>query len=218
MNNKSNSFFKIIIELLLKSIYYLQPKASRDSCDSYLSRLSRIVYSKWISLKFNRMDLRFIKPVNYLRGCQYFKIGSNTAFGRLIVLTAWDEYEGEHFTPQIIIGDNCNFGDYNHLTCIDCIKIGNGCLTGRWVTISDNNHGTTSLKELSLPPIERKLHSKGPVTIGDNVWIGDKATILAGVSIGDGAIVAANAVVTKSIPPYAVAAGNPAQIINQTNL
>ncbi len=49
--------------------------------------------------------------------------------------------------------------------------------------------------------------------IGDNVWIGDKATILAGVKIGECAVIAANAVVTKDIPPYSVAAGNPAKII-----
>jgi acetyltransferase-like isoleucine patch superfamily enzyme len=64
-------------------------------------------------------------------------------------------------------------------------------------------------------PIKRSLFSKGPVIIGDNVWIGDKATILPGVSIGNGAVIAANAVVTKDVPAYSVAAGNPARIIKQ---
>ena len=62
-------------------------------------------------------------------------------------------------------------------------------------------------------PLKRPIVSKGPVRIGDNVWIGDKATILPNVSIGNGAIIAANAVVTKDVPPYSVAAGNPAKII-----
>lgn len=55
--------------------------------------------------------------------------------------------------------------------------------------------------------------SKGDVAIGNDVWLGSCATILSGVSIGDGAVVGANATVTKDVPPYAVAAGNPAKWI-----
>ena len=54
--------------------------------------------------------------------------------------------------------------------------------------------------------------------IGDNVWIGDKATVLPGVTIGDGAVIAANAVVTKDVPAFTVVAGNPARIIKQSIL
>lgn len=57
------------------------------------------------------------------------------------------------------------------------------------------------------------IYSKGAIVIGDNVWIGEKAAILAGVTIGEGAIIGANAVVTKNIPPYSIAAGIPARII-----
>lgn len=84
---------------------------------------------------------------------------------------------------------------------------------GRWVTISDNDHGEVIREQLDTPPADRPLHVKGPVTIGSNVWIGDKATILSGVTIGDGAVIAANSVVTKDIPAYTVAAGNPAHVI-----
>jgi len=55
--------------------------------------------------------------------------------------------------------------------------------------------------------------TKGNVSIGNDVWIGFHATILSGVSIGNGAVIAANAVVTKDVPPYAIVAGNPAQIV-----
>ena len=64
-----------------------------------------------------------------------------------------------------------------------------------------------------MRPQKRELSSKGIIKIGDNVWIGDKATILSNVSIGDGSIVAANSVVTKNVPPYSVVAGNPARVI-----
>ena len=55
--------------------------------------------------------------------------------------------------------------------------------------------------------------TKGDVIIGNDVWIGDRATILSGVSIGNGAVIGASAVVTKDVSPYAVVAGNPAKLI-----
>lgn len=56
-------------------------------------------------------------------------------------------------------------------------------------------------------------HTKGPTVIGSDVWIGHGALILSGVTIGDGACIGAGAVVSRDIPPYAVAAGNPARIV-----
>ena len=131
----------------------------------------------------------------------------------MAVLTAWDNQDGRKYTPEIRIGKNCNFGDFIHITAINKIQIGDNLLTGRWVTITDNSHGDTQLESLKTAPIKREWVSKGPVIIGNNVWIGDKATILPGVTIGDGAIIGANSVVTSDIPSYCVAGGNPAKII-----
>ena len=91
--------------------------------------------------------------------------------------------------------------------------IGNGVLTGRFVLITDNAHGGTAKEELVIAPASRTIVSKGEVVIGNNVWLGDKVTILPGIHIGDGAVIGANSVVTKNIPAYAVACGNPARII-----
>ena len=55
--------------------------------------------------------------------------------------------------------------------------------------------------------------SKGDVSIGNDVWLGEGCTILSGVTIGDGAVIGCNAMVTKNVPPYAIAAGNPAKIV-----
>ena len=117
--------------------------------------------------------------------------------------------------PELTIGYNCNFGAFNHITCTNRVIIGNGVLTGKWITITDNSHGTTEIDSLYVTPIKRPIYSKGPVIIGNNVWIGDKVTVLPGVTIGEGAVIAANAVVTKDVPAYSVAAGNPAKIIKQ---
>ena len=66
---------------------------------------------------------------------------------------------------------------------------------------------------LDIAPDFRPLSSKGPVLIDDNVWIGEKSSIMPGVHIGKGVIVAANSVVTKDVPPYCVVAGIPATIV-----
>lgn len=117
--------------------------------------------------------------------------------------------------PEIIIGDHVSIGEYSHITCAREVVIGNGVLTGRFILITDNSHGETSIEDFRIAPLQRPVRSKGPVIIGDNVWIGDKATILPGVTIGEGSIIAANAVVTTDIPSYSVAAGCPAKVVKR---
>lgn len=119
--------------------------------------------------------------------------------------------------PFLKIGSHCSFGAFNHITCANKVVIGDYCLTGKWVTITDNSHGETDSDSLHLPPSKRPVTSKGAVVIGNNVWIGDKATILPGVTIGDGAVIAANAVVTKNVQAYSVVGGNPAKILKSFN-
>ena len=156
-----------------------------------------------------------------LLGQKYISIGSRTEFDDAFVLTAWDTYETnagtQHFTPTIEIGSDCYFGAGVHITATGRIKIGDGCLTGKWVTITDNSHGDNSLDQLHMMPIRRPLYSKGPVVIGDHVWIGDKVTILPGVTVGEGAVIAANSVVTKDVPAFCVVAGVPARIIKSND-
>lgn len=163
----------------------------------------------------------FLGNINQINCPEYITIGDDTWFGEGIFLTAWDCFDcvidgkphRQHFKPSIVIGRNCHFGYQNHITCTNHISIGDNLLTGKWVTITDNSHGESTLEMLSLDPLKRPIVSKGAVFIGNNVWIGDKATILPNVTIGDGAIIAANAVVTKNVLPYTVVAGNPAKII-----
>jgi acetyltransferase-like isoleucine patch superfamily enzyme len=74
-------------------------------------------------------------------------------------------------------------------------------------------HGEINAEALKTPPSLRKVISKGPVIIEDNVWIGESVAIMPNVTIGRNAIIGANSVVTASIPPNAVAAGIPARVI-----
>lgn len=147
------------------------------------------------------------------------KVGDRTRIERGCIITAWKRTPdgGEH-TPSIEIGAGCCIGEYNHITAVNKIVIGDNLLTGRWVTITDNNHGDTLYETLQMDPCVRPVVSKGPVVIGKNVWIGDKATVLSGVSIGDGAVIAANSVVTKDVAPYTVVAGVPARVIKKFDI
>ncbi len=100
------------------------------------------------------------------------------------------------------------------------VTIGKHCALAGRLTIITSNHLMTK------PNIQSKLQldhfsegldhsSKGPVIIGNNVWIGLNVTILPGVKIGDGAVIGAGSVVTKSIEPFSIAAGNPAKEIRK---
>jgi|APIni6443716594_1056825.scaffolds.fasta_scaffold129409_2 acetyltransferase-like isoleucine patch superfamily enzyme len=140
-------------------------------------------------------------------------IGSNfTALSRLRMET-FEEYLGEKFTPRIIIGDNVAFNNDCHIGCINRVEIGNNVLGASRIYISDHYHGRIESADLEHIPTERRLFSKGPVIIRDNVWIGEGVSIMPGVTIGSNAIIGANSVVTKDIPANAVAAGIPARVV-----
>ena len=149
--------------------------------------------------------------IGLLRGMECISIGDFSSFDDFVFLTAWPN----HGTSELYIGERCAIGAFSHITCTNKIMIGDNCLTGLYITITDNSHGNTDHPSLEIPPNERIVESKGPVIIGNNVWIGDKATILPNVTIGDGAVIAANSVVTNDVPAYSVVAGNPAKIIKQ---
>ena len=173
-------------------------------------------YTRMYSKRFKAFGRgsRFIPLITRMAGEKYIRVGSDVHFDDHIQLTAWDRYEDQVFTPEIIIGDGCAFGSASHITAINRIVIGNHVLTGKNVLITDNSHGTTSREQLDVPPRKRPLFSKGPVIIEDNVWIGDKASVLPGVRIGCGSIVGTGAVVSKDVPPFSLAVGNPARIIS----
>ena len=150
-------------------------------------------------------------------GNKYIFIGDDTCLGAHNILGCWVNYHGKRHNATIIIGNHCRISDYVQISSCEKVIIGDNALIGRFVYISDNNHGDTSIEALRLPPSERELSIKGPVIIGKNVWIGDKATILSGVNVGEGSVIAANAVVTHDVPPYTVVGGIPARVI-KTNI
>lgn len=102
---------------------------------------------------------------------------------------------------NVFINSGCHFQDQGG------IEIGDGVLIGHNVVLATINH--------ALDPAENRKNYYAPVKIGNHVWIGSNATVLPGVTIGDWSVVAAGAVVTRDIPPMAVAGGVPAKIIKK---
>lgn len=175
------------------------------------------IYTGYLRKSFGYLgkDTYFTYKSSFIHGMNYMRIGDDSFFGRGIRLTATYRPADREEKPQLVIGNGCNFGERNHITAFNRITIGDNLLTGINVLITDNAHGTFDLQELNTSPIKRKLFSKGPVVIDDNVWIGSNSCIMPGVTIGRGAIIGANAVVTKDVPPYCVATGNPARVVKQ---
>lgn len=89
------------------------------------------------------------------------------------------------------------------------VEIGNDCLIAQHVFITTNKHGFDNVRT----PIRIQREFQKSVTIGNDVWIGAKAIILPGVTIGKGAVIGAGAVVTKDVAPYTVVGGVPAKYI-----
>lgn len=150
-----------------------------------------------------------------VKGGQYISIGDDSYIGPECRLEAWDSYEGESFTPKLVIGKRVKINSKCHIGVINKIEIGNDVLIGSNVFITDHSHGASIESELSVPPTNRKLFSKGNVVIGERCWICENAVILPNTHIGSGSVVAASAVVTKDVPDNVIVGGNPAQIIKK---
>ncbi len=110
---------------------------------------------------------------------------------------------------HLSIGDKTVFGSNIVVNCQLDIEIGRECLFADWIYIADFDHIFDEPHE----PIRSQGIETSPIKIGDGVWVGEKSTILRGVTIGDGAVVGAHALVNRDVPPGAVVGGTPARIL-----
>lgn len=195
-----------------------------------LMRIRNMFYTMWIRNFMGKVgeESSIYYPCKLEGGgSSRIYVGSHTCIQSHCILGCWECYNfhnvdgtciNQHFNPEIIIGNNCSIGEYTQITAVNRIIIGDGLLTGRYVYIGDNSHGGLSWEEAKIRPVKRELRSKGEIKIGDNVWVGDKTTILGGVTIGDNVIIGANSVVTHDVPSNCVVSGVPAKVTKQLDV
>jgi acetyltransferase-like isoleucine patch superfamily enzyme len=179
-----------------------------------IKNLTSLVYTK-IFYK----GARLIRTPIYVRGKKFLSYGKGFTTGYNCRIEMFDVSPSEGSKVQI--GNNCKIGDHVHIAAGEKVIIGENCLFASKIYISDISHGDYSDLETAsnptTPPDERPLVTK-PVTIGNNVWLGDNVCVLPGVSIGNGCVIGANAVVNRDIPENCLAAGVPAKVIKKYDI
>lgn len=109
----------------------------------------------------------------------------------------------------LTINPGSRIGPYSIFNCGEDVSIGKDVLVAGFSYIQSSNHG---IKKGTL--IKEQAHTYGKISIGNDVWLGGHVSILAGVTLGNGAVIGAKSVVTKDISENAIAAGIPANIIS----
>lgn len=126
----------------------------------------------------------------------------------------WFDPLGLYTFENIAVGHDVSLGHAPVLMAAKSkISIGNHVMFGPQVVIIAGNHNSSVVGRFMTTVHEKRLDDDIDVNIDDDVWIGARAIVLRGVNIGRGAIVGAGAVVTKSVPPYAIVVGNPARVL-----
>lgn len=152
------------------------------------------------------------------------KIGSKSSVGaRTRVSNPWTLQLGKrcvvesdvtlklvHDESSLSVGDFCYIARFSQFDILGRCEIGQHVLIATGCMIVDHNHGVDHRLRIDQQSCLLK-----PVQIGDDVWMGAYSMVLPGVNIGNGAVVAAHAVVTKDVPPFAIVAGVPARVIGR---
>ncbi len=165
--------------------------------------LSNIKFGKWVQLE----DQVFVSGLSK----QPVVFGNNVrigAFSRVVASTSFNQI-GEF----IRIGNNVGIGEFAYLGGGGGLTIGANCIVGQYFSCHPENHNFENTDQL----IRHQGVTRQGIRIGENCWIGSKVTILDGVEIGANCVIAAGAVVTKSMPADSVIGGVPARVIKKVN-
>lgn len=174
-----------------------------------ITKSVRLIYSivQFLKCKIVYRNRIKLSVINSIRGKFRVELQKNSKMqiGKFLMTRGPFYMKGVN-GGKTYIGDNCFFNHNVSITCAEEIKIGNNCMFANNLVIVDHDH----LRDGQ--GVQSTLVSS-PIRIGDNIWCGANVTILKGVNIGNGAVIAAGAVVTKNVEPHSVVAGVPAKKI-----
>jgi lipopolysaccharide O-acetyltransferase len=196
----------------LKALRFLRENGSYVFASEFKRRFG-VLFRRWMLAKRLGCPNIVLGPRCFLRGLAQISIGENFQAAEGLWLEAITSYEGETFSPRIIIGHDVSVSRWSHIGATNRVEIGDGVLIGSKVLITDHSHGryrglSTSP---STRPALRPLINDREVVIERNVWLGDNVVVGPGARIGEGSVIGASAVVTGTIPPFTLAAGIPAR-------
>jgi acetyltransferase-like isoleucine patch superfamily enzyme len=113
---------------------------------------------------------------------------------------------------RLAIGDNAHINRGFVVSCAGHVSIGRNVVMADRVFVGDTNHG---YEDVSTPILSQPMSPPRRVVIEDDCWLGINVCVLSGVTIGRHSVIGANSVVTRDVPPFAVACGNPATVVKQ---
>jgi acetyltransferase-like isoleucine patch superfamily enzyme len=167
---------------------------------SFWDRL-RCVYCRWTGAQVPR-------SAAILRGAELLRFPRNIALGEGTVVKKYVQLCACNAAARISLGNDTTIGDYSYIYASESIRIGDKVLIAPFCYIVDGNHGTALGTHIRDQPL-----STGAINVEDDVWLGVRVTLLPGVTVHRGAIVAAGSVVTRSVPAYEIWGGIPAKKI-----
>lgn len=184
-------------------LFFKNPKGALLGRGVYFFNLPKIKFGKFLKLGKGVYISALAK--------EGVSFGNNVGIGdysRVIVSTSLND-----IGSFIRIGNNVGIGEFAYLGGAGGLEIGDSCIVGQYLSCHPENH---IYDQLDLEIRQQGVTRKG-IKIGSNCWIGSKVTILDGVEIGDGCIIAAGAVVNKSFPANSIIGGVPAKLLKTRN-
>ena len=178
-----------------------------------INKWERLIRNFRCSRKFSHRPKKLIVGKNtQIFHPEHIEIGDHCTIGSGTAICPLHTHRGKQYPSKIVIGNNVNLGAYDRIASAYSVTIEDDVLLAAFVHITDHSHG---FEDITQPIMYQDIIHKGPIVIGKGSWLAFGCHVLSGVKIGEHCVVAANAVVTRDVPPYSVVAGNPARIVKQ---
>jgi acetyltransferase-like isoleucine patch superfamily enzyme len=180
-----------------------------------LPRALTKLHTMWLSLTYPFASVGRDLSVHYTcrlnrQSAPAIKLGKSIYIGKDAWLNVPEVTQG---SAALVIDDNCRIGSRCQISAKNCIHVERDVILSPSVLVTDHSH---EYEDTTLPVLEEGVTQGGTIRIGEGSWIGHGAAIVCSsgqLTVGRNCVIGANAVVTRSVPPYSVVTGNPARVV-----